>query len=88
MGRRRQGRLAAPGIYQISMTTDGRMQTQPMRVRRNPIFSDVSDADLQAQFDLAIQIRDKTSEANNAVIRIRDLKSQVAARLKSHPMAR
>jgi len=41
----------------------------------------VSDADLQAQFDLAIQIRDKTSEANDTVIRIRDLKSQVADRL-------
>jgi hypothetical protein len=41
----------------------------------------VSDADLQAQFDLAIQIRDKTSEANDAVIRIRDLKAQIADRL-------
>ena len=34
------------------MTTDGRTQTQPLRVRRNPLFKDVSDADLQAQFDL------------------------------------
>jgi hypothetical protein len=75
------GPAAAPGTYQIRMTTDGRMQTQPLRVRRNPLFKDVSDADLQAQFDLAIQIRDKTSEANNAVIRIRDLKSQIAERL-------
>ncbi len=82
VGRRRQrGRSAAPGIYQIRMTADGRTQTQPLRVRRNPLFKDVSDADLQAQFDLAIQIRDKTSEANNAVIRIRDLKTQVADRL-------
>jgi hypothetical protein len=72
---------AAPGIYQVRMTTDGRVQTQPLRVRRNPMFKDVSDADLQAQFDLAIQIRDKTSEANNAVIRIRDLKSQAATRV-------
>ena len=79
------GPLAAPGTYQIRMTTDGRVQTQPLRVRRNPNFRDVSDADLQAQFDLAIQIRDKTSEANNAVIRIRDLKSQVATRLKDSP---
>jgi hypothetical protein len=74
------GPTAAPGIYQIRMTSDGRTQTQPLRVRRNPLFKDVSDADLQAQFDLAIQIRDKTSEANNAVIRIRDVKAQVAER--------
>jgi hypothetical protein len=59
-----------------------------MRVRRNPLFKDVSDADLQAQFDLGIQIRDKTSEANNAVIRIRDLKAQAAARLGQNPDAR
>ena len=82
------GPLAAPGTYQIRMTTDGRVQTQPLRVRRNPNFKDVSDADLQAQFDLAIQIRDKTSEANNAVIRIRDLKAQVADRLTQSQDAR
>jgi hypothetical protein len=70
------------------MTTDGRVQTQPMRVRRNPLFKDVTDADLQAQFDLAIQIRDKTSEANKAVIRIREVKSQVTERLTQSQDAR
>lgn len=76
-----QGPLGAPGNYTVRLTADGRTQTQTMRVRRNPLYKDVSDADLQAQFDLAIQIRDKTSEANDAVIRIRDLKSQVTDRL-------
>ena len=37
--------------------------------------------DLKEQFDLAIQIRDKVSEANNAVIQIRNIKAQVADRL-------
>ena len=81
------GPIGAPGTYQIRMTTDGRTQTQPMRVRRNPLYKDVSDADLQAQFDLAIQIRDKTSEANDAVIRIRDIKAQVADLLAKSPDA-
>jgi photosystem II stability/assembly factor-like uncharacterized protein len=76
-----QGPVGAPGIYQVKLTADGRTQTQPMRIRRNPLYKDVSDADLQAQFDLAIQIRDKTSEANDAVIRIRDLKAEIADRL-------
>ena len=35
-----------------------------------------TDADLQEQFDLAIQIRDKVSEANNAVIQIRKIKER------------
>jgi hypothetical protein len=48
----------------------------------------VTDADLQAQFDLAIQIRDKTSEANKAVIRIREVKSQVTGLLTQSQDAR
>src|SRR5207253_6045226 len=33
------------------------------------------------QFDLAIQIRDKVNEANNAIIQIRRIKQQVADRI-------
>jgi hypothetical protein len=40
-----------------------------------------TDADLQAQFDFLIQVRDKTSETNNAVIQIRAIKAAVADRL-------
>src|SRR5690606_9144559 len=36
--------------------------------------------DLEEQFDLAIRIRDKASEANNAVIEIRKIKEEVASR--------
>ncbi|HEU4632000.1 MAG TPA: glycosyl hydrolase [Gemmatimonadaceae bacterium] len=76
------GPTAPPGTYQVRLTADGQTLTQPLVVRRNPMFADVTDADLQKQFALAIQIRDKVSEANEAVIRIRDLKAQVADRLK------
>src|SRR5262249_51048396 len=69
------GPLAAPGTYTVRMTVDGTTQTQPLVVRRHPLYKDVTDADLQEQFDLAIQIRDKTSEANNAVIQIRNIKT-------------
>jgi hypothetical protein len=77
-----QGPTAAPGTYQVRMTANGQvLQTQSFRVRRNPLYKDVTDADLQAQFDLAMQIRDKTSEANNAVIQSRRVKDQVTDRL-------
>jgi len=75
------GPMAPPGTYTVRLTADGQVQTQPLVVKRHPLFKDVTDADLQAQFDLAIQIRDKTSEANNAVIQIRNIKTQVADRL-------
>ncbi|HEX5215305.1 MAG TPA: hypothetical protein VFV98_07550 [Vicinamibacterales bacterium] len=84
-----QGPAAAPGTYTVKLTANGRTQTQTFVVKRNHLFRDVTDADLQAQFDLAIQIRDSTSEANDAVIRIRDLKAQIADRLsKSNGDAR
>jgi len=57
-------------------------------VKRNPLFTDVTDADLQEQFALSMEIRDKVSEANNAVIRIRNIKRDVADRLAKSPDAK
>jgi hypothetical protein len=81
------GPAAVPGKYQVRLTVDGRTQTQPLIVRRHPLRS-ATDADLKEQFDLAIQIRDKVSEANNAVIRIRELKEQITARTAKSADAR
>ena len=83
------GPVAVPGQYQVRLTADGMTpQTQSFEIRRNPQYADVSDADLQAQFDLSMKIRDKVSEANQAVIQIRDFKSQVGQRLeKAGPKA-
>ena len=74
------GPLAVPGTYQVTLTVDGKTQTQPLVVRRHPLRS-TPDADLQEQFALALNIRDKASEANNAVIRIRKMKDEVQDRL-------
>jgi hypothetical protein len=74
------GPAALPGSYEVRLTVDGQSMTQPLRIRKHPQRS-VSDSDLREQFDLAMRIRDKVSEANNAVIRIRSLKQQVGDRL-------
>jgi photosystem II stability/assembly factor-like uncharacterized protein len=76
------GPLAVPGQYQVRVTANGVTQTQPLTIRKNPEYTHVSDAELQQQFDLAIQIRDRTSEANQAVIDIRELKKQISERLE------
>ncbi len=81
------GPAAPPGTYQVRMTIDGKAQTQPLVVKRHPLYS-ASDADLVEQFNLAIQIRDKVSEANNAVIQTRSIKGQVADRLSKSADAR
>lgn len=74
------GPTVPPGTYSVRMTANGQTQTEPLIVKRNPLFTDVTDADLQAQYDLAVRIRDKVTEANQAVIDIRALKQQMADR--------
>jgi photosystem II stability/assembly factor-like uncharacterized protein len=74
------GPAAVPGSYQVRVTADGKSQTQPLTIKRHPL-RDATDADLQEQFALGIRIRDKVSEANNAVIQIRNLKREVGERI-------
>ena len=74
------GPAAPPGNYQVKLTVDGHTFTQPLVVARHPLRG-ATDADLNEQFALAVQIRDKVSEANNAVILIRGIKEQVKDRL-------
>ena len=75
-----RGPKAPPGRYQVRLTVGGDAQTQPFGIVRNPVLTTVSDADLLEQFKLAAQIKDRVSQANEAVIKIRSLKEQVADR--------
>ncbi len=75
-----RGPLAPPGRYTVRVSLDGQTQERGFAVVRNPTLPGVTDADLAEQFALAMKIRDKTSEANQAVIRIRDLKEEAARR--------
>ncbi|HEY7289225.1 MAG TPA: hypothetical protein VH583_05255 [Vicinamibacterales bacterium] len=76
-----RGPEAPPGAYQVRVTVDGQTETQPFAIRREPhVLNDVSDQDLRDQFDLAIQIRDRVSMANEAVLLVRGIKQQIADR--------
>jgi hypothetical protein len=75
-----RGPQAPPGRYTVKLTSGGTTKTQEFVLRRNEAVTTVTDADLQAQFTLAKQINDKVSAANKAVIRIRDIKAQIADR--------
>jgi hypothetical protein len=76
------GPLAVPGEYEVRVTANGVTARQPLTILRNPEYTHVNDADLRKQFDLAIQIRDRTTAANQAVIDIRELKAQIGDRLR------
>src|SRR4051812_30097674 len=76
-----RGPLAAPGTYQVRVTVDGQSETQPFAVRREPhVLKDVTDQDLREEFDLAIKVRDKASQANEAVLLVRGIKQQIEER--------
>ena len=80
-----QGPLAVPGQYQIRLTVNGTTETRPLVIERDPREINITQADLEEQFKLASEVRDKTSEANEMVIRIRELKKQINDRVKAAP---
>ena len=73
------GPLALPGTYQARLTVDGQVLTQPITVKKHPLYT-TTDADMKAQFELASRIRDKVNEANDAIIQIRRIKTQLKDR--------
>jgi hypothetical protein len=78
------GPAVVPGTYSVSLTVDGReVGTREFDIRLDPRIEGVTQADLQARFDLAVRIRDRTSEANEAVIHIREIKAQIDERVEA-----
>jgi photosystem II stability/assembly factor-like uncharacterized protein len=76
-----RGPQAPPGTYQVRLTVDGQSETQAFAIRREPhLLKDVTDQDLQEEFDLAMQIRDRVSQANEAVLLIRGIRQQIQDR--------
>jgi len=74
--RPQRGPMAPIGSYQVKLTALGKSHTTEFKLEMDPNLEEVTAADLQKQFDLAISIRDKVSEANEAVILIRKIESQ------------
>jgi photosystem II stability/assembly factor-like uncharacterized protein len=71
-----------PGEYSVRLTAGGDTQSVPLTVQGNPWLTDVTDADMVAQFEFGQQVRDKVTEANRAVIAIRNMKAQLDDRLE------
>ncbi|MDP9348976.1 MAG: glycosyl hydrolase [Gemmatimonadota bacterium] len=75
------GPKAPPGSYQVRLVADGKAQTQSFQVRTDPRLTGLRLEDLQAQFELAMRIRNRVSEANEAVLLIRGIREQVTERV-------
>ena len=71
-----QGPQAVPGTYTVTLTVNGKVQSEEFELVKDPRVSS-TQADLQDQFDYLISVRDKLSETNQAVIDIRKVRGQI-----------
>ena len=71
------GPLAPPGIYQVRFTAGDKVETRSFEVRLDPRLKGITVTDVTEQFALAMQIRNKTELANQAVIAIRKVKDRL-----------
>lgn len=76
---RNGGMAALPGQYQVRLTVDGEVFTQPFEIRSDPRLVGITQDDLVARFDFATKVSKRVSEANEAVLLIRGIKEQTAA---------
>src|SRR5215831_161922 len=72
-----KGPFALPGKYQVRVTADGKSQTAPFEVKLDSRVT-ASQADVEAQFNLLIEIREQLNRVYDAVNQIEDVREQVA----------
>ena len=70
------GPTAPPGTYQVTLAASGQEQTQTFEIVKDPRVS-ASQADLEAQFQLLMDIRDKISETHDSINQLRSIRRQV-----------
>ncbi len=81
-GARPMGPRAVPGRYQVRLTAGDIVQTHDFEITMDPRWEGVTVAQLQERFDMAMAVRDRVTEANEAVIQIREVKTEVDDRLE------
>ncbi|ASV32705.1 VPS10 domain-containing protein [Maribacter cobaltidurans] len=70
-----RGPKAPLGTYKVKMKTGDYEKTYSFNVEIDPNLKGITKEDLDEQFELANKIMNKTSDANKAVIKIREMKS-------------
>ncbi len=77
-----QGPMSPPGTYRVRMIVDGRpVGTETFVLKKDP-RTFATQAELDAQFAFLLHVRDRTTEANDAVKTIRSVRRQLADREK------
>ncbi|MGQ0562523.1 MAG: WD40/YVTN/BNR-like repeat-containing protein [Gemmatimonadota bacterium] len=78
------GPRVLPGRYQVRLTVDAHAPvTQSFQILTDPRAQHVTMADLRAQHELALQVRNRLNQANEAVMLIRGIREQIDERVES-----
>jgi photosystem II stability/assembly factor-like uncharacterized protein len=79
-----RGPAAPTGRYTVRVTAHGETASRDFTIGLDPrlVAKGISEADLDAQFKLSVQVRDRVSDANQAVIDIRAIRDQINQRLQ------
>ena len=85
-----RGPASPPGEYTVRVSALGENAARTFRIGLDPRLAKqgITEADLHEQYKLSVQVRDKVTEANNAVIQIRSIRDQVNERLAKVPERR
>lgn len=70
------GPKAMPGHYKAKLTVNGKMQEKDFEILKDPRTSGALN-DIKEQFDFLIAVRDKLSETNLAIKKIRTTRDQI-----------
>jgi hypothetical protein len=70
------GPRVPPGTYSVRLTVDGKTQTQTFEVKKDLRLTTTPE-EYTKQVTLALQVRDKLSDTNEGVIRIREVRKQL-----------
>jgi len=71
-----RGPLAVPGNYQVRLTVDRKSVTAPFAVKIDPRVT-LSQADLEKQFKLELDLREQLNRVYDAVNQIQDVREQL-----------
>jgi photosystem II stability/assembly factor-like uncharacterized protein len=73
------GARVSPGKYTVRLTVGATVQTVPLELVRDPRLAEYSPAVLAARDSMANVVANRLGEVHDAVLRVRDLKTQVTA---------
>ncbi|MGE5156461.1 MAG: WD40/YVTN/BNR-like repeat-containing protein [Betaproteobacteria bacterium] len=74
--------VAVPGRYTVRLAVGGQTYEQAFEIRKGPRIA-ATEADLQAQFDLMMKIRDKVSGVSDALDKLREFRRQLEGRART-----